>query len=113
MDKAVRMALGDLDGVEQVLEAGALTRTVERFSSGDGLTAGVWESEPFTEEIVAGGYPVDETCVVIEGTIVLRYPDGSEDAFGPGEAFSIARGTPLTWHQDDRVRKFYVIREPA
>lgn len=51
--------------------------------------------------------------MVIEGTIMLRYPDGSEDAYGPGEAFSIGRGTPLTWHQDDRVRNFYVIREPA
>ena len=109
MEKAVRLAVGDLDGVEQVVEAGALTRTAERFSSGDGLTSGVWESDPFTWE--TDGYPVDETCVVIEGTIVLRYADGSEDAYGPGEAFSIGRGTPLTWHQEDRVRKFYVIRE--
>jgi uncharacterized cupin superfamily protein len=49
--------------------------------------------------------------VVIEGTIHLRYADGSADAYGPGEAFSIRKGTPLTWHQDDRVRKYYVIRD--
>lgn len=109
MQKAVRLTVGDLDGVEHVIEDGARTRTAERFSGGDGLTAGVWESEPLTWE--TDGYPADETCVVIEGTIVLRYPDGSEDAYGPGEAFSIGRGTPLTWHQDDRVRKFYMSRE--
>ncbi len=40
MEKAVRLALGDLDGVEHVLEAGALTSTAERFSGGEGLTAG-------------------------------------------------------------------------
>jgi uncharacterized cupin superfamily protein len=108
MKKAVRLAVEDLDDAEQVLEAGALTRTAERFSSGDGLTSGVWESDPFTWE--TDGYPVDETCVAIEGTIVPRYPDGSEDAYGPaygpGDAFSIGRGTPLTWHQDDRCARF-------
>jgi uncharacterized cupin superfamily protein len=111
MNHAIRLAVGDLDAVAPVTEDGARTRTAERFSSGDGLTAGVWESEPFTWETGADGYPVDETCVVIEGTIHLRYPDGGADAYGPGDAFSIGKGTVLTWHQDDRVRKYYVIRE--
>jgi uncharacterized cupin superfamily protein len=109
MQKAIRLAVDDLDGVQQVLEDGALTRTAERLSSGDGLSSGVWESEPFTW--TTDGYPVDETCVVIEGAIILRYADGSEATYGPGEAFSIARGTPLTWHQDVLTRKYYVIRD--
>jgi len=109
MDKAVRMAIGDLDAVEATVQDGALARQVERLDQGGGMTSGVWESEPFTWSTDA--YPVDETCVVVEGTIVLRYPDGTEDRFGPGDAFALRRGTALTWHQDDRVRKFYVTRE--
>ena len=50
---------------------------------------------------------------MLEGTIHLRMPDGTAHAFVPGEAFAIAEGTECTWHQDDRVRKVYVIRERA
>ncbi len=109
MSKAIRLAATDLDAVEAVLEDGALSKTVERLNYGGGLTSGVWESEAFTWE--TDGYPVDETCVIIEGTIEFRYPDGSEETYGPGEAFSVKKGTPLTWHQDGLVRKYYVIRE--
>ena len=103
------MAVTDLDTVEAVLESGAMAKTAERLNYGGGLTSGVWESEAFTWE--TDSYPVDETCVIIDGTIVFRYPDGSEESYGPGEAFSVTKGTPLTWHQDGTVRKFYVIRE--
>jgi uncharacterized cupin superfamily protein len=95
----------------QVTEGPALTRTASLFEPGQGLTAGIWEAEPFTEAIEA--YPCDEVCVIIEGTVHLTLPDGTAHAFGPGEAFSVAQGTPCTWHQDDLVRKFYVIRERA
>jgi uncharacterized cupin superfamily protein len=93
----------------QLVEGPALTRTASLFEPGAGLTAGVWEAEPFTEHIPA--YPCDEVCVVLEGTIHLRLPDGTTESFGPGEALAISEGTECTWHQDDRVRKFYVIRE--
>lgn len=109
MSKAMRLAVSDLDTVEAALEAGALAKTTIGLDAGGGLTSGVWESEAFTWE--TEGYPVDETCVIIEGTVVFRYPDGSEEAYGPGEAFALKKGTPLTWHQDGLVRKYYVIRE--
>ena len=48
---------------------------------------------------------------MLEGTIHLRLPDGTTESFGPGEALAISEGTECTWHQDVRVRKFYVIRE--
>jgi uncharacterized protein len=95
----------------QVAEGPALTRTASLFEPGAGLTAGVWEAEPFTEYIES--YPCDEVCVVLEGTIHLLMPDGTAESFGPGEALAIGEGTECTWHQDDRVRKFYVIRERA
>ena len=93
----------------QIEEGPALTRTASLFEPGTGLSAGVWEAEPFTEHIAS--YDCDEVCVVLEGMIHLRTPDGATHSFGPGEALAIAYGTELTWHQDDRVRKFYVIRE--
>jgi uncharacterized cupin superfamily protein len=110
-ERAARISEGDLDGVEAVLEDGALARTATGFAPGDGLTAGVWESEAVTWDSGAAGYPVDEICVILSGTVVLRYPDGTEDAYGPGEAFAIERGTPLVWHQDGTVRKYFTIRE--
>jgi uncharacterized cupin superfamily protein len=93
MSKAVRLAASDLDAVEAVLEDGAMARTAVRLDSGGGLSSGVWESEAFTWE--TDGYPVDETCVIIEGVVEFRYADGSVETYGPGEAFSIKKGTPL------------------
>lgn len=95
----------------QVPEGNAIARTLSVFEPGAGLSAGAWEAEPFVEEIAS--YPCDEICVVLEGTIRLRLPDGSAQSFGPGEAFAIAQGTACTWEQDERVRKIYVIRERA
>lgn len=54
-----------------------------------------------------------EVCAVLEGTIHLRLPDCTTESFGPGEALAIGEGTECTWHQDERVRKFSVIRERA
>ena len=109
MKRFVRLERRALDTVETVLEEGAPVRQADLFDAGDGLTAGVWESGPFTWE--TDGYPVDETCVVIEGVVVLRHPDGGEERFGPGEAFAIAKGTPLVWHQDGPVVKYFTIRD--
>ena len=107
--RAVRISASDLDAVAPVLEDGAMARTAVGLDAGGGLTSGIWESEAFTWE--TDGYPVDETCVIIDGAVELRYPDGTSESFGPGEAFAIAKGTPLVWHQDGTVRKFFVIRE--
>ena len=102
----IRLDPGALDTAETGEEG---DRTVVQHDAGGGLSSGVWESGPMTWE--TDGYPVDETCVLIEGTVVFRYPDGTEDTYGPGDAFTIPKGTPLTWHQDGLVRKFWVIRE--
>ena len=49
---------------------------------------------------------------LVEALLVeRRYPDGAVETYGPGEAFAIRKGTPLVWHQDGPVRKFFVIRE--
>lgn len=111
MPGITRIDPSTIGATPQVQEGPALTRTASVFEPGLGLSAGVWEAEPHTEHVPS--YPCDEVCVVLEGTIHLRLPDGSDHAFGPGDAFAIEYGTELTWHQDDRVRKVYVIRERA
>ena len=95
----------------QLQEGPALTRTAELAAFGAGLTAGVWSAEPFVEHIDA--YPCDEICVLLEGTLILRTPDGEAQTFRAGNAFSIAHGTECTWDQPEAVRKVYVIREPG
>jgi len=98
-----------LDTVPLVPEGAAMSRTSELAKLGGGLSAGVWSAGAFTEHLPS--YPVDEVCVLIEGTVTLRTPDGAARTFGPGQAFSIARGTECTWEQPGFVRKFYVIRD--
>ncbi|MDX6594151.1 MAG: hypothetical protein QOJ13_3347 [Gaiellales bacterium] len=90
-------------------EGEAMSRTSELARFADGLTAGVWSADAFVEHLPS--YPVDEVCVLIEGSVTLRTPDGAAATFGPGEAFAIARCTECTWEQTGPVRKFYVIRE--
>ena len=109
MDGITRLDPGRLGEFPTAIEAGAQTITAELFSTGDGLTAGVWDAEPMDDAMAP--YPVDEVCVLIEGTVELHFPDGTAEIFGPGEAFAIRKGTELRWVQRERVRKFYVIRE--
>jgi uncharacterized cupin superfamily protein len=109
MDGVTRLDPARLGEFPPAVEAGAETVTAELFSTGDGLTAGVWDAEPMGDAMAP--YPVDEVCVLIEGTVELHFPDGSAEIFGPGEAFAIRKGTELRWVQPERVRKFYVIRE--
>jgi uncharacterized protein len=98
-----------LGSVPQLQEGEALSRTSELATLGGGLSAGVWSADAFVEHVPS--YPVDEVCVLIEGSVTLRTPDGAATTFGPGDAFAIARGTECTWEQPGPVRKFYVIRE--
>jgi uncharacterized cupin superfamily protein len=98
-----------LEAVPLVQEGEVMSRTSELAAFGGGMTAGVWSADAFVEHLPS--YPVDEVCVLMEGTVTLRTPDGSASTFGPGEAFAIARGTECTWEQTGPVRKFYVIRE--
>lgn len=98
-----------LAGQPEVQEGPVLTKTAELATFGAGLSAGVWSAPPFVEHIES--YPVDEICVLLEGTLVLRTPDGEAQTFRAGDAFSIAKGTECTWDQPEAIRKVYVIRE--
>lgn len=109
MPGVTRLDPAALAGRPDVQEGPALTRTAEQAAFGAGLTAGTWSAQPFVEHNAS--YPFDEVCVLIEGTVTLRTPDGAAQTFGPGDAFAIAQGTEVTWEQPEAVRKVYVIRE--
>lgn len=68
---------------------------------------GTWVCEPYTDEIT--DYSYDEFMYLIEGHVELIYPDGSKDRFGPGQAFVLPRGFTGTWHQPDKVVKYFAM----
>ena len=86
-------------------------RTSVQFDAGDGLTAGVWEAQPYSEYFAS--YPEDEIMHVLEGEIEIAVPGEAPQVFGPGATFAIAQGTELTWSQSAVVRKVFVCRPRA
>ena len=78
------------------------------FTDGTGqLTAGVWECTPCTTRI--DGYPVDEFCFILSGTVVVTDDSGHAETFKSGDSFVIPKGLKCTWHMPETTRKYYVI----
>ena len=73
----------------------------------DRLVAGTWSAGAGSVHIEA--YPVDEICVVIEGSITVDTSANGSQTFRQGDAFAIRQGAPLTWSQTEGTKKFYVI----
>jgi uncharacterized cupin superfamily protein len=71
------------------------------------LVAGTWGAAAGRAEFDA--YPVDEFCLVLQGSITIETRSAGPQTFLPGDAFAIRRGTPLTWSQTDDTRKVYVV----
>ena len=70
------------------------------------VAAGIWECGPCKMEI--DNYPVNEMMTIISGTLVLTNADGVEETFGPGEVVFVAKGSKMTWHITERLRKYYM-----
>ena len=73
----------------------------------DRLVAGTWSAGAGSVHIEA--YPVDEICVVIEGSITVDTSATGSQTFHRGEAFAIRQGAPIRWSQTEGTKKFYVI----
>jgi len=80
-------------------------------ADGGAFTAGVWDCTP--HQLRPAPYEVDEFMIVLEGSIVIEHGDGESRRFRAGEGFVIPKGTPLSWKQDEYVRKFWAIHNPA
>ncbi|MFX0546445.1 cupin domain-containing protein [Roseovarius sp. S1116L3] len=72
-----------------------------------GYLSGVWDCTAQTEKM--GPYGVDEFMLILEGTLVMAMPDGTEVTIAPGDAFVIPKGFECQWKQPGYLRKFFVI----
>ena len=82
--------------------------TTQRFyEAEDGSVAtGVWECPPSKVEI--NNYPVNEMMTIISGALVMTNADEVEETFGPGEVLFVSKGSKLTWHITERLKKYYM-----
>ena len=83
--------------------------TTQRFyEAEDGsVAAGVWECPPCKVEI--DNYPVNEMMTIISGALIIKNAEGVEETFGPGEVVFVPKGSKITWHIVNRLRKYYMV----
>ncbi len=71
------------------------------------LIAGVWEC---TKGSFKATYPWNELATILEGSITITFPDGSEHNFGPGDTHFAQKGDTVTWRINSaKVRKSFFI----
>jgi uncharacterized cupin superfamily protein len=75
----------------------------------ESILCGVWESAPCKEEIES--YPAHEMMTVLSGSVTLTDAQGHSETFTSGDTFFVPKGTKLTWHITETLRKFYLIAE--
>ena len=81
--------------------------TTCRFHEGeDGVNAGVWECDPCKVDIES--YPVNEMMTVISGALTITNAEGVAENFGPGEVVFVSKGSAMTWHITERLKKYYM-----
>ncbi len=73
----------------------------------EGYLAGVWDCTAFVDHM--GKYTVDEYMYLLEGTLIMRMPDGKEIHLKAGDAFVIPKGLECQWDQPGTIRKFFMI----
>lgn len=95
---------------EDIASGKADQRGVELFAAPqDGLTVGLWSCTPWVA--TSGPYPFDEFMILLEGSVIIRLPDGRAETLRAGDAFFIPKGLDCTWDQPEPVKKIYVIFE--
>lgn len=73
----------------------------------EGYIAGLWDYTAFVDHM--GKYTVDEFMYLLEGTLIMRMPDGEEINLKAGDAFVIPKGLECQWEQPGYLRKFFMI----
>jgi uncharacterized cupin superfamily protein len=53
-------------------------------------------------------YPVNEMMTIICGALIMTNAEGVQETFGPGEVVFVSKGSKLTWHITERLRKYYM-----
>jgi uncharacterized cupin superfamily protein len=94
-----------------VLEGDPCARISEWAESADGTTS------HWTWDCTAGRfrwyYEVDETIVVIQGSVTLQVDDEAPVLLGVGDAAYFPAGHWVSWTVDSYVRKHAVVRVPV
>ena len=57
-------------------------------------------------------YDVDETILILEGSIVLESDNMAPTRFGPGDVILFRNGARARWHVDGHVKKLAFCRKP-
>ena len=70
------------------------------------VAAGVWECPPCKFDVPS--YPVNEMMTIISGALTITNAEGVEETFGPGEVVFASKGSMMTWHITERLRKYYM-----
>ena len=73
----------------------------------EGYLAGVWDCTAFVDHM--GKYSVDEYMYLLQGTLIMRLPDGEEIHLKAGDAFVIPKGLKCQWEQPGYIKKFFMI----
>ena len=73
----------------------------------EGYVTGVWDCTAFVDPM--GDYSVDEFMYLLDGTLIMRMPDGEEIHLKAGDAFVIPKGLKCQWEQPGYIRKFFMI----
>ena len=70
------------------------------------VSAGIWECPPCKLDIES--YPVNEMMTIIAGSLTITNADGVEETFGPGEVVFASKGSKMTWHITERLKKYFM-----
>lgn len=76
-----------------------------------GYIAGVWDCTAFVDH--PSPYGVDEFMYLLDGSVIMGMPDGTEVEVKAGEAFVIPKGLQCQWKQPGYVRKIFMILDRA
>ena len=74
------------------------------------VQAGIAAYKPGALDLL--GYPFDEYCFLLEGTVVITPESGEAQTFAPGDAFLLPRGFKGRWDMPTGLKKYYVVFDP-
>lgn len=93
---------------EAVIDGKPVEQGAVIHESADGnFIIGVWESTPYAETF--DGYPGDEFCQVLTGSVTLTDEDGNASTFVAGENYFVPKGFKGTFRVVETMRKYYVL----
>ena len=86
-----------------IIEGNPVAHAAQVARSSDGLARTVvWEC---TEGKFHWHYDIDETILVLEGSVVIESDDMAPTRFGAGDVILFRKGAHARWHVERKIRK--------